>query len=74
MKGEEIMEARTNARLGLGSALATIGGIAFVLGPALGLTDLGRPWTFLAGLAVGMTAGAGGALVIGGLLEKRKNR
>ena len=65
------MEARINAKLGLGSALATIGGIGFILGPALGLTDLGRPWSFLVGFAVGMMVSVGGTLAIGGLLENR---
>lgn len=67
------MEARTNTKLGSGSALATIGGIGILIGPALGLTELGRPWSFLAGLVLGMMTSAGGTLAIGGLLEKRKS-
>lgn len=68
------MEDRTNAKLGLGSTLAIIGGIGFILGPTLGLTDLAGPWSFLAGLVAGMTAGTGSALTIGALLERRESR
>ena len=32
--------------------LTVLGGLGLVFGPRLGLTELGRPWTFLAGFGV----------------------
>lgn len=58
-------------RLGLGAALSVLGGLGLVFGPRLGLTELGRPWTFLAGFGVGLVAGLGLVLAAAGLLGAR---
>ena len=59
-------------KLGIGALLAIIGGIGMALGPTLGATMLGRPWSFLAGFVVGVLAGVGVALAISGLVEVRR--
>jgi len=46
--------------------------LGIVLGPALGLTDLGRPWSFLVGFATGVIAGLGTALSVAGLAGMRQ--
>lgn len=58
-------------KLGLGILLSAVGGLGMVFGPRLGLTELGRPGTFLAGLGVGLMAGSGLALSVTGILERR---
>lgn len=63
---------QTNTKLGLGSVLAILGGIGLAVGPILGIPDLPWPLPFLAGFAVGISAGAGGALALFGLIERRK--
>ena len=63
-----------DAKLGIGAALATFGGAGIILGPFLGLAGLGRPWSFLAGLVVGIAAGAGAALALAGLVARRSAR
>jgi hypothetical protein len=42
------------------------------LGPVVGATTLGRPWSFLAGFVVGVIAGIGAALAVHGLIERRR--
>jgi hypothetical protein len=42
-----------------------------VLIPLLGLTAVGRPWAFLLGFVFGLSAGAGVALTIAGMLQRR---
>jgi len=59
-------------KLGLGAPLAAIGAMGFVLGPALGLTSLGRPWTFVVGFTFGLMAGFGATLCVAGLAELRR--
>ena len=66
------MNART--KLGLGSPLACLGGLALVLVPLMGWTFLMGPWSFAIGLMVGITTGAGVALSIMGLIEQRMER
>jgi hypothetical protein len=61
----------TQQKLGLGAPLAAVAALAAILLPALGLTDVGRPWGFLLGFLVGVGAGLGGTLAIVGLLERR---
>jgi len=61
-----------NRKLGIGACLCAIGGLGIVLGPALGLTDLGRPWSFLVGFATGVIAGLGTALSVVGLAGMRQ--
>lgn len=60
-----------NRKLGIGACLSAIGALGIVLGPALGLTDLGRPWSFLVGFATGVIAGLGAALSVAGLAGMR---
>jgi hypothetical protein len=66
------MKART--KLGLGSPLACLGGLALVLVPLMGWTFVMGPWSFAIGLMVGITTGAGVALSITGLIEQRMER
>jgi len=61
-----------NRKLGIGACLCAIGALGIVLGPALGLTDLGRPWSFLVGFATGLIAGLGTALSVAGLAGMRR--
>jgi len=61
-----------NRKLGLGACLAVFGALGFVLGPTLGLSELGRPWTFLVGFTVGVFAGIGVALSIARLAGPRR--
>jgi len=61
-----------NWKLGLGACLSGIGALGIVLGPMLGLPELGRPWSFLLGFAFGVSAGIGVALSIAGLAGLRR--
>lgn len=51
--------------------LSVLGGLGLVFGPRLGLTELGRPWTFLAGFGVGLVTGLGLVMAVAGLLGAR---
>jgi len=59
-------------RLAVGACLCVAGALGSILGPALGLTDLGRPWSFLAGFTFGIIAGLGATLSVAGLLGIRR--
>jgi hypothetical protein len=61
-----------NWKLGIGACLAGIGALGVVLGSMLGLIELGRPWSFLAGFTFGVMAGMGVALSIAGLTDLRR--
>ena len=61
----------TPQKLGVGSALAAVGGLGIVLGPVLGWSQVGSPWAFILGFLFGVSAGVGVALAIAGLLERR---
>jgi hypothetical protein len=61
-----------NWKLGLGGCFAVMGALGIVLEPVLGLTELGRPWTFLVGFSVGLMAGIGAALSVAGLAGLRR--
>jgi len=63
----------TRAKTGIGAALACLGALGFVIGPALGLADLARPWSFLIGFVVGIVAGLGATVAVAGLIEMRKS-
>jgi hypothetical protein len=63
-----------NMKLGIGAALAAVGALGIVIGPAFGFADLGRPWSFLLGFVVGIIAGMGAALSVSGLIDVRRNR
>ena len=56
--------------LSVGVVLAILGGAGMILAPSLGATALARPWSFLAGFAVGLISGLAVTLVIYGLLGK----
>ena len=68
------MRMSSRAKTGLGSALATIGGLIIVLSSILGWYSNLRPWVFPLGFAVGVVAGIGTTLGISGLLESRHGR
>jgi hypothetical protein len=59
-------------KLGLGAGLCVIGALGIILGPTLGLAELGRPWSFLVGFAFGLLAGTGTVLSLAGLSEWRR--
>lgn len=59
-------------KLGIGTCLSAIAILGIVLGPILGLTtNLGRPWSFLAGFITGLIAGIGATLSVAGLIGLR---
>jgi hypothetical protein len=62
----------TRTKTGLGAAMAVLGALGFVIGPALGLAELATPWSFLIGFVVGIVAGLGATLAVAGLVEMRK--
>jgi len=62
-----------NWKLGIGACLSGIGALGIVLGSVLGLTELGRPWSFLLGFSFGVMAGIGVALSISGLVGQRRS-
>lgn len=64
------MDWRT--KTGVGAVLAVFGGAGMALGPTLGATALGRPWSFLVGFVVGLVAGLGVALTVSGLIDRRR--
>lgn len=64
----------SQTKIGLGSALATIGGLVIVLSPLLGWYSDPRPWVFPLGFVAGLVAGIGTALAVGGLIERRRER
>lgn len=56
-------------KLALGSVLAVVGGAVITLSLLLGWSALPRPWSFLIGLAGGLTGGVGVPLAICGLVH-----
>ncbi|OQA23290.1 MAG: hypothetical protein BWY63_00329 [Chloroflexi bacterium ADurb.Bin360] len=48
-----------NRKLGIGACFAVLGALGIALGPAMGLTNLAYPWSFLAGFVTGILAGLG---------------
>lgn len=63
------MEAQQ--RLGVGAVLAVLGGLGMVLGSTLGVANLGEPWSFIAGFAIGVLTGVGIVLAVFGLIQAR---
>jgi F0F1-type ATP synthase assembly protein I len=59
-------------KLGLGAGLCAIGALGIILGPMLGLAELGRPWSFLVGFVFGLMAGTGAVLSLAGLSRRRR--
>lgn len=63
--------ASSQAKMALGSALASIGAFLTVLALLLGWTSFPGPWDLLLGFVTGLVAGIGTALVMKGLIERR---
>ena len=61
----------TTRKLGAGTVLSVLGVLGGGFAPTLGVTALGRPWSFFAGFLFGLMAGVGVVLVISGLIEWR---
>ena len=57
--------------MSIGACLGVLGGIGMSLAPTMGATELARPWGFVVGLLVGLCTGAGAALTVGSLIERR---
>ena len=54
----------SSQKTGIGAVLAILGAAGMILGPTLGATELGRPWSFLVGFVVGLICGLGVTLAI----------
>jgi predicted ABC-type sugar transport system permease subunit len=63
---------RTQTKIGLGSVLATAGGLGMALSLLLRWSAAPRPWGFLLGFLVGVVAGIGVALTISGMIDRRR--
>jgi hypothetical protein len=66
------MSMNAQTKIGLGSALATLGALFVVLSLILGWYSNPSPWLFPLAFAAGVVAGLGAALAIGGLVERRR--
>jgi hypothetical protein len=55
----------------VGSLLAIIGAFGIVAGPMLGWSSFERPWSFVLGFVFGVSGGAGAAIGIHGLINRR---
>jgi len=69
-----VLSLDTQQKLGIGSALAVIGAAGIVIGPMLGFSSLAWPWGFVLGFVFGILAGAGVALAVSGLIDRRAGR
>jgi hypothetical protein len=65
---------KTQTKIGLGSFLATLGALGMVLSLLLGWAAAQRPWGFLLGFAVGLSAGLGTALSLAGMIEHKRRK
>jgi len=54
--------------------LLILGLLAFFLGPRFGLSELGRPWTFLVGFCTGVVTGVGTAFTLYSLATLQSSR
>ena len=63
-----------NTKLGLGSALATIGAFGIIVVPIMGWSKVGSPWDFILGFLFGVSAGVGVALAVHALIQKRSRK
>jgi predicted ABC-type sugar transport system permease subunit len=61
-------------KLAVGSLLAIIGAFGIVAGPMLEWSSFERPWSFLLGFVFGVSGGAGVAIGIHGLIDRRSGR
>ncbi|MDD4904451.1 MAG: hypothetical protein PHV11_09705 [Candidatus Bipolaricaulis sp.] len=62
----------TRKKIAWGSFLATLGALGMVLSPLLGWSATPRPWGFLLGFALGVSAGLGTALSLAGMIEHKR--
>ena len=62
----------TQARIGLGSVLSSLGTLVMVFSLLLGWTAAPSPWDFVLGLTTGVLAGVGVVLVVHGLIQRRR--
>ena len=67
-----MLKMSVQTKMGLGSALATIGALWIVLSLLLWWPETPRPWGFLSGFVAGVLTGLGGTLALFGLLERRQ--
>jgi F0F1-type ATP synthase assembly protein I len=70
---ERIQQMRP-LKLTLGAILAILGGAGIILGPLIGLSELGRPWSFILGFIFGVFSGTGTVLSLFGLYETKKGK
>jgi hypothetical protein len=68
------IDLNSRQKTGLGAMLTGLGGLGMALGPSLGVTELTRPWGFLAGFFTGVICGVGVALAVAGLLAQRQGK
>lgn len=68
------MNISTQTKIGVGSALSTLGALAIVLSLLLEWTAAPSPWGYLLGFLVGVLTGLGATLAIAGLIERRRRR
>jgi hypothetical protein len=66
------MRSRAETRMGLGAALAVAGALVMVLFSLLGWSAHPQTWAFPLAFAAGVAAGAGTALGLSGLVERRR--
>ena len=64
---------KSTNKIVIGSVCAFLGGVGITLGPLLGISEFAGPWSFVMGFIFGVLGGAGVALLVFGLFEKRKN-
>lgn len=64
----------SGAKVALGAALASLGGLLLVLSPVVGWHTLPGPWAFPLGFSTGLLAGFGMLLAIGGLTDGEHTR
>jgi CDP-diglyceride synthetase len=68
------MSQRSQVKTALGSVLAAAGSLVIVLSLILGWYSNPSPWVLTLGFVVGVIAGIGTALALGGLIEIRRER
>ena len=65
------MNIKTQTKLSLGAAMATLAALAIVLSLLFGWSGAPRPWGFLLGFLEGLFTGLGATFVVAGLIERR---
>ena len=64
---------KSKKKIAIGSVCIFLGGAGIILGPLLGISEFARPWSFVMGFIFGVLGGAGAALSLFGLYEKKKD-